>query len=50
MFTNYLGGDGDVSGVGDGDGDDALGDDLAVLPDGRDESGHANGMGRLMGR
>ena len=33
--------------MGDGDGDDALGDDLAVLPDGGDEGGHAHSMGRL---
>ena len=43
----YRGGDWDVSGGGEGDGDDALGEDLAVLPDGGDEGGHAHGGGRL---
>ena len=33
--------------MGDRDGNDALGDDLAVLPDGGDEGGHAHGVGRL---
>ena len=33
--------------MGDGDGDDALGDDLSVLPDGGDEGGHAHSVGRL---
>ena len=40
-------GDGDVSGGWEWDGDDALGDDLAVLADGGDEGGDAHGHGRL---
>ena len=40
----------DIEAAGEGDGDDALGNDLAVLPDGRDEDGHAQGVGRLVGR
>ena len=42
-----VGADGEVSGLGDGD--DALVDDVTVLPDGGDESGHAHGVGKLHG-